>query len=59
MSVVDSLVAALDTHERGQVLGRAVHVDALVHWAGFLFRCVIPKRSSQRQMFTVALAPYS
>ena len=44
------------TQERGQELGRAVHVGALVHWAGFLFRCVISKHSPQRQMFILTLS---
>ena len=43
----------------GQALGRVVHIDALVHWAGFLFRYVIPKRSPEEQMFTVTLVPHT
>ena len=47
---------ALDAQERQQTLDRAVYaprvgVGALVHWSGFLFGCVIPKRSPEANAY--------
>ena len=56
VSVVDGIGLCTRT---GQALGRVVHIDVLVHWAGFLFRYVIPKRSPEAQMFTVTLVPHT
>jgi hypothetical protein len=48
---------ALDAQERQQTLDRAVYaprvgVGALVHWSGFLFGCVIPKRSPEAYVYS-------